>query len=291
MHVVEFCWAYRYASFLGHESCRRTLPEIHAVDHCYPQTNIAMPSPAPIRGTPIAPRPPVKAQNPPHELEPIIAFYIFAAANIVAAFFSPIQDCDEVFNYWEPTHYLNHGYGLQTWEYSPEYAIRSWTYTGMHSLVIKVGMMPLRFMGFAKSKTAEFYFLRTFLALICALCQTRLYTVVARTFNPRVALFFIFVMVFSPGMYHAAPAYLPSSFAMYMAMLGFSAFMDWSGGIRTAQGIMWFGIGTLLGWPFAGALVVPFIAEELFLVSLTGEGIECITRLADGLVRSILVLV
>lgn len=250
-----------------------------------------MPPPPPKQGAPIAPRPPVKAAKPPHDLEPVIAFYIFAAANIIAAFYAPIQDCDEVFNYWEPTHYLNHGYGLQTWEYSPEYAIRSWTYTGIHALVIRVGMMPLRFFGFAKSKTAEFYFLRTFLAVICAMCQTRLYSVVARTFNPRVALFLIFAMVFSPGMYHAAPAYLPSSFAMYATMLGLQAFMDWSGGIRTAQGLMWFGIGTLLGWPFVGALVVPFIAEEIFLVSLTGEGIECITRLADGLTRSIVVLV
>ena len=78
---------------------------------------------------------------------------------------------------------------------------------------------------------------------------------------------------------------------MYMAMLGFSAFMNWTGGIRTAQGLMWFGVGTLLGWPFVGALVIPFVAEEVFLVSLTGQGIECITRLADGFTRSLLVLV
>lgn len=40
-----------------------------------------------------------------------------------------------VFNYWEPTHYLSHGYGLQTWEYSPVYAIRSWAYVGLHTLL------------------------------------------------------------------------------------------------------------------------------------------------------------
>ena|SRR5690242_8922491 len=250
-----------------------------------------MAPPPPRQGVPVASRPLAQAPKSPFELEPIIAFYIFAAANIVAAFFAPIQDCDEVFNYWEPTHYLNHGYGLQTWEYSPEYAIRSWAYTGIHAGIIKLGLMPLRLFGFARTKTAEFYFLRTFLAITCALCQTRLYSVVARTFNPRVALFFIFVMVFSPGMYHAAPAYLPSSFAMYTAMLGFSAFMDWSGGIRTAQGLMWFGIGAILGWPFAGALVLPFVGEEIFLAAVTGQGVECITRLADGFTRSLVILV
>ena len=98
-------------------------------------------------------------------------------------------------------------------------------------------------------------------------------------------------MVFSPGMYHAAPAYLPSSFAMYTTMLGFSAFMDWTGGIRTAQGIFWFAVGSLLGWPFAGALVLPFICEEVLLAFVTGELYEGFRRILDGSVRSLIVLV
>ena len=51
---------------------------------------------------------------------------------------SPIQDCDETFNYVEPLHYLLHGYGRQTWEYSPTYAIRSWTYIAMHALLLNL---------------------------------------------------------------------------------------------------------------------------------------------------------
>jgi len=221
----------------------------------------------------------------------VTAFYVFALANLIAAAFSPIQDCDEVFNYWEPSHYLNHGYGLQTWEYSPEYAIRSWTYTGIHSLLIGIGMLPVRSTRYGSSKVVEFYLLRTFLALACAACQARLYTVIQRMLNPRVALFFMIAMVISPGMYHAAPAYLPSSFAMYTTMLGLSAFMDWSGGfMRTAQGITWFGIGSALGWPFAGALVLPFVVEELILASVTGESFESFWRLLQGAVRSLIVL-
>jgi alpha-1,2-mannosyltransferase len=34
-----------------------------------------------------------------------------------AAIYAPISDCDEVFNYWEPTHLMLEGYGFQTWEY------------------------------------------------------------------------------------------------------------------------------------------------------------------------------
>ncbi|KAF2268440.1 hypothetical protein CC78DRAFT_551302 [Lojkania enalia] len=213
------------------------------------------------------------------------AFYIFFGANLIAAIFSPIQDCDEVFNYWEPTHYLNHQYGLQTWEYSPEYAIRSWAYTSLHAIVIGLG----RLLPFT-TKVSEFYMLRVVLALICSLCETRLYSTVSKTLNPRVALFFLIVMIFSPGMYHASPAYLPSSFAMYTTMLGFSAFMDWSGGIRTAQGIFWFALGSLLGWPFAGALIIPFLAEEALLATFTGELYKGFRRLFDGTVRSLIVL-
>ena len=78
---------------------------------------------------------------------------------------------------------------------------------------------------------------------------------------------------------------------MYTTMLGMSAFMDWSGGPRTAQGIMWFGIGGIVGWPFATALIMPFIVEELVLASLSREGIEVFRRFLDGTVRSLLVLV
>lgn len=225
--------------------------------------------------------------RPPPQLTPTAAFGIFFTANVLAAAFSPIQDCDEVFNYWEPTHYLNHGFGLQTWEYSPEYAIRSWAYTGLHAGVIHLA----RFLPFVNSKVAQFYFLRTVLGLVCALCETKLFSAISRTLNPRVAIFFLMAMVFSPGMYHASIAYVPSSFAMYTTMLGVATFMDWRGGMRTAQGIFWFAVGTLLGWPFAGALVFPFIFEEIFLSVTTGQIVPGILRLLDGAMRSFLLLV
>lgn len=69
-----------------------------------------------------------------YAIEPIKALYIFAIANLVSAVFAPIQDCDETFNYWEPAHYLSHGYGLQTWEYSPDFTIRSWLYIALYAI-------------------------------------------------------------------------------------------------------------------------------------------------------------
>ena len=161
----------------------------------------------------------------------------------------------------------------------------------MHSLIIWTATLPLKVTGLGSSKVFEFYLMRAILSLVCALCQTRLYSVISKTFNPRVALFFVIAMVISPGMYHAAPAYLPSSFAMYTTMLGFSAFMDWSGGfMRTAQGIAWFGVGSILGWPFAGALVLPFVLEEIIMALITGELYLSFWRLLQGAVRSLILL-
>lgn len=71
-------------------------------------------------------------------------------------------------------------------------------------------------------------------------------------------------------------------------MLGVTAFV---GGGSTAQGIMWFGVGTVLGWPFAAALIFPFVAEELLVASVTSDIAGTATRFVDGTVRSLVVLV
>jgi len=46
-----------------------------------------------------------------------IVFGVLLAIYTIGAHNNNIWDCDESMNYWEPTHYLIHGYGLQTWEY------------------------------------------------------------------------------------------------------------------------------------------------------------------------------
>ncbi|OLN95759.1 Alpha-1,2-mannosyltransferase alg9 [Colletotrichum chlorophyti] len=204
-------------------------------------------------------------------VEPITAFYCFLAANVVSALFAPIQDCDETFNYYEPTHYLSHGYGLQTWEYSPTYAIRSW-------------LLPRR--------VGEFYFIRYVLAISCALCQTILFRAISLTLNARIGLFFVLATIASPGNFHASTAYLPSSFAMYMAMLGAASFMNWRGGLKTAQGIFWFAVGAVVGWPFAAALSAPFLIEEALLATLSDKEsfIEAILRVTRGVIAGLIVM-
>ena len=73
--------------------------------------------------------------TPPSSLFFLLYLSLLVPIRVFSALYTPIQDCDETFNYWEPTHYLSHHYGLQTWEYSPVYAIRSWLYISLHALV------------------------------------------------------------------------------------------------------------------------------------------------------------
>ena len=216
-----------------------------------------------------------------------MAFYIFFGSHALAAFFAPIQDCDEVYNYWEPTHYLNHGHGLQTWEYSPEYALRSWLYASLHALVIYIGS----WLPFVGNKAAEFYFLRLVFAAACAVCETQLFKTIAKAMNPRIAIVFMIILVSSAGMFHAAISYLPSSFALYFVCLAMASFMDWTLGIGTATGLFWLSIATIIGWPFVGALAIPYVLEELVMCYFTDDLLGTATRLFSGLCAAIVVLV
>lgn len=205
------------------------------------------------------------------------AFYYFLIANVLAALFAPIQDCDEVFNYWEPTHYLSHGYGLQTWEYSPTYAIRSWLYVLAHAMIGNVAsLLP------GSSKVTEFYFIRCTLAAICTLSQTKLHQSITKHLNSRIGFFYMISMISSPGMYHSSASFLPSSFAMYMNMFGLASFMNRRTDKKLFCGIIWFSIGSVLGWPFSMALCVPLIARDIVII-LTSQKIDI-----SGTIRNLL---
>lgn len=37
-----------------------------------------------------------------------------------------------MFNFFEPLHYFQYNHGFQTWELSPQFAVRSWAYILLH---------------------------------------------------------------------------------------------------------------------------------------------------------------
>lgn len=71
----------------------------------------------------------------PQGVRPGLALALLVAARLVSASLNIIHDCDETFNYLEPLHYLLNGYGMQTWEYSAEFALRPYVYLLLHTVV------------------------------------------------------------------------------------------------------------------------------------------------------------
>ncbi|CAF0756871.1 unnamed protein product [Didymodactylos carnosus] len=63
-------------------------------------------------------------------------FMCLTTARILSALYNPIDDCDEVYNFYEPLHKVLYDDqpSFQTWEYSPHYAMRSYAYLLLHAL-------------------------------------------------------------------------------------------------------------------------------------------------------------
>jgi len=104
-------------------------------------------------------------------------------------------------------------------------------------------------------------------------------------------MLYLVTTVASAGMFHAAATFLPSTFAMYTSMLGTAAFVDRRRGFRTAEGVFWFALGGLLGWPFSMAMCVPHVVEELFMASVSWGALPTVKRLIKGGIASGLLLV
>jgi alpha-1,2-mannosyltransferase len=74
-------------------------------------------------------------------------------------------------------------------------------------------------------------------------------------------------------------------------MLGLAAFLDYKNGPKTAQGIMWFGLGAVVGWPFAGALILPMILEEIVICFFAGSLGSLFYMIFDGALRCLAIVV
>ncbi|KAM6043484.1 alpha-1,2-mannosyltransferase ALG9 isoform 3-T3 [Chlamydotis macqueenii] len=184
------------------------------------------------------------------------AFKCLISARFCAALLSNISDCDETFNFWEPTHYLVYGKGFQTWEYSPAYAIRSYAYLWLHALPALFHARVLQ-----TNKVLIFYFLRCFLAFLSCICELYFYKAVCKKFGLHVSRLMLAFLVLSTGMFCSSAAFLPSSFCMYTTVIAMTGwYMD-----KTSVAVLGVAAGALLGWPFSAALGLP-IAFDLLIV-------------------------
>jgi alpha-1,2-mannosyltransferase len=127
-----------------------------------------------------------------------------------------IGDCDEVFNYWEPLHYLQYGYGLQTWEYSPDYSIRSWAFILLYLLPAQfiskiysvMASLSIHLVFGLSEKVAVFYAIRILLGVLCAYFESLFYRAIVDHLGSRIARYFLVLLICSPGMWISASGFI-----------------------------------------------------------------------------------
>ncbi|XP_041098213.1 alpha-1,2-mannosyltransferase ALG9 isoform X2 [Polyodon spathula] len=184
------------------------------------------------------------------------AFKCLISARFCAALLSNISDCDETYNFWEPTHFLLYGAGFQTWEYSPASAIRSYAYLWLHAAPAWFHARVLQ-----TSKVLVFYFLRCLLAFLCCVCELYFYKAVCKRFGLHVGRLMLAFLVLSTGMYCSAAAFLPSTFCMYTTLVAMTGWYN----DNTSVSVLAVAAGAIVGWPFSAALGLP-IAFDLLLL-------------------------
>jgi alpha-1,2-mannosyltransferase len=181
---------------------------------------------------------------------------MLASIRIASAFYSVINDCDEIYNYWEPLHLLLFGRGFQTWEYSPEYAIRSWLYIIFHYI-------PAYFLSFitADSKVALFYTFRILLGFFHAGAEFHLYNSVGQRLGYGIARQYFIINLLAVGTFYSGSAFLPSSFSMIMNMFSMAFWLR----EKWFLAILCTAVSALVGWPFAAVLGLPIVVEMLLI--------------------------
>lgn len=179
---------------------------------------------------------------------------IFVAANLIASSLSHIDDTDETYGYYEPLHYLLHGIGMQTWEYSPSYAIRTYAF-----------LTPFWLLGSAiklldSSKVNMFYGIRTALGIFTALSESYFLVAIYEFYGKNIGDLTLVFTLFSSGILYCSTALLPSAVIMSLVMI---ATASWMRG-RYLTTILIGCISVLWsGWPFIGIIYVPFGLQML----------------------------
>lgn len=171
--------------------------------------------------------------------------YMSATSNI-------IHDCDEAFNYWEPLHFILYKSGFQTWEYSAQYALRSYLYITFHALVGG----PASWL-FGEEKVRVFYSVRLFLGLLSVVADAFLVVALSRKYGKRFGCYTLAMLCLTSGCFFASTSFLPSSFSMYaMSLASGLVLLE-----KPALAVALAASGVIIGWPFG---VLAFLPVTLF---------------------------
>ncbi|XP_030040080.2 alpha-1,2-mannosyltransferase ALG9 isoform X1 [Manduca sexta] len=198
--------------------------------------------------------------NAPSDLRSIsypggaVALVLLLTARIISAYWGQISDCDETYNYWEPLHYLVYGTGLQTWEYSPVYAIRSY-------MPLWLFAVPAKMLSLMMSPVSVFYTLRLLLAVLTACAEFMFYKAVCHEFGVHVGRVWLALSLPAAGNFFSASAMLPSAWSGALASAALACW--WRR--RYPLAIVFTAATTLLSWPFTALLGLPIAIDMLLM--------------------------
>ena len=190
-------------------------------------------------------------------------FLILLSIRTLSACFNLIWDCDETYNYIEPLHFVLFGNGFQTWEYSPQFSLRSYLYIYLHAA-------PIYLFKNLISKITLFYLLRFILAIVSSYAESTLFKALLckgkeDSSYAKLGWYYLILSMTNVGMFLSATTFLPSTFSMYLTMLAYGAWLNRSG---SPLAIFSVGLAVLLGWPFAALLGIPIFIESCLIPSL-----------------------
>ncbi|KAL0328422.1 UNVERIFIED_CONTAM: Dol-P-Man:Man(6)GlcNAc(2)-PP-Dol alpha-1,2-mannosyltransferase [Sesamum calycinum] len=171
--------------------------------------------------------------------------YMSASSNI-------IHDCDEVFNYWEPLHFLLYKSGFQTWEYSSEFALRSYLYILFHNIV----GWPASW-WFGEEKVRVFYAVRIFLGVLSVIADAALVVAISRKYGKRLASYTLAMLCLASGCFFASTSKFPTKFVLYVCYVSIiCTFFE-----KPAAAVGVAATGVILGWPFS---ILAFLPVTIF---------------------------
>ncbi|CAF1328922.1 unnamed protein product [Adineta ricciae] len=176
----------------------------------------------------------------------------FILIRLFSAFLNPIDDCDEVYNFYEPLHKLMYDHGFQTWEYSPLFALRSYAYLVLHW--IPISFVPSSF------KIIAFYLLRVCLALICAVCEAFFFRAIDKQLNNSIARNYALLSIFNVALFRSSSAFINNSFSMYTVLFAYTC---WFSNVLPLS-VFFIAFGSLCGWIYVAVLGVPIAIDILF---------------------------
>lgn len=177
---------------------------------------------------------------------------------------------------------------MQTWEYSPVYAIRSYAF--VYPLFTIANMLRL----LKIEKIHLFYATRILLGLCTSYAEARLVTLLRERYKDNetsakkgLSLICGLFLICSPGVFYASTSFLPSAVSTTCTMLSMANWFEDS----PAGCILWGSVAVLgTGWPFVGLIFLP-LGFHMIISTFQDDGASGVIQLClQGIIIVLLVL-